>query len=76
MKKIAILEPTGEKGAVHCSAEFLDALRGWSVYVCVCVCVYVCACVCVCTRVCMCVCARVGASIRLSFSKIAILEPA
>ena len=76
MKKIAILEPTGEEGAVHCSAEFLDALRGWSVYVCVCVCVYVCACVCVCTRVCMCVCARVGASIRLSFSKIAILEPA
>ena len=29
MKLIAHLEPTGEKGAVHCSADFLESVRAW-----------------------------------------------
>ena len=29
MKMIAHLEPTGEKGAVHCSADFLESVRAW-----------------------------------------------
>lgn len=29
MKLISQLEPAGEKGAVHCSAEFLDSVRAW-----------------------------------------------